>query len=176
MLRFQALKLIHETRLVHSLAVESEAEKLAIKWGADINKCRLAAIFHDITKHIDTTGQKSLCKKYNILLEAYPLLHAKTAAAICRYEYDMPVDICDAILYHTTARADMTLIDKIIYLADYIEPNRQGVEKLRELAYIDIDKALIFAIETSISELMQKKVPLHQDTINALNFLYTNGE
>lgn len=176
MLRGEALKLIDKKRMVHSLAVESEAEKLAIKWGADIEKCRLGAIFHDITKHIDIKGQKFLCEKYNIQMQAYPLMHAKTAAAICRYEYNMPEDICDSISYHTTARADMTLADKIIYIADYIEPNRKNVEKLRELAYINIDKALTLAIEMGIYELMEKKVPIHQDTIDALNFLYTNGD
>lgn len=176
MLRCQALKLINEKRLVHSLAVESEAEKLAIKWDADVSKCRLAAIFHDITKHIDMSGQALLCKKYNLKVEAYPLMHAKTAAAICRCEYNMPEDICSAISYHTTARADMTLIDKILYLADYIEPNRENVENLRELAYINIDKALILAIETGICELMEKKVAIHQDTMDALNFLYKNGD
>lgn len=176
MLRLKALALIHEKRLVHSLNVENEAEKLAIKWNCDIEECRLAAIFHDITKHIDKERQKLLCEKYNIKIEAYPLMHAKTAAAICRYEYNIASDICDSIAYHTTARANMTLIDKILYLADYIEPSRENVENLRKLAYINIDKALILAIEMSIIELMEKKVPIHSDTIDALNFLYTNGD
>ena len=90
----------------------------------------------------------NLCEKYGIIPctveKSEPkMLHGKTAAAIARAEYHMPEDICDAIACHTTGKNHMTLLDKILYLADYIEETRDfpGVDKARELAQIDIDSA-----------------------------------
>lgn len=98
------------------------------------------------------------------------MLHGKTAAAIARAEYHMPEDICDAIACHTTGKNHMTLLDKILYLADYIEETRDfpGVDKARELAQIDIDSALLYCYDQTLTELVARGKLIHSDTIGRL--------
>lgn len=112
-------------RYEHSLGVERAAIWLAEKYGGDPEKAGVAAILHDITKHLSPQEQLNLCEKYGIIPctveKSEPkMLHGKTAAAIARAEYGMPEDVCTAIACHTTGRHGMTILDKILYLADYI--------------------------------------------------------
>ena len=101
------------------------------------------------------------------------LLHSKTGAALARHLYGQPEEICQAIFWHTTGKADMTRLEKIIYLADYMEPNRDfpGVEELRKLCYEDLDAALQMGLEMSIEELRERGVPIHRNTQGALDWL-----
>lgn len=106
-----------------------------------------AAILHDCTKYLELDDQLRLCRQYGVELDeleqqAVKLLHAKTGACIARDIFGEPDEVYQAIFWHTTAKADMTLLEKIIYIADYIEPNRdfEGVEELRRLAYEDLDR------------------------------------
>ena len=105
------------------------------------------------------------------------MLHGKTAAAIARREYGAPQDVADAIAYHTTGRADMTLLDKILYLADFIEDTRDfdGVEPARALAKKDIDQALLYCFDSSLSDLVERGKLIHADTIAARNSLLSQG-
>ena len=123
-------------RYEHSLGVERCAVALAKKYGGDPKLAGIAGILHDITKHLSAQEQLNLCEKYGIIPctveKSEPkMLHGKTAAAIARREYGMPDEVCDAIACHTTGRANMTTLDKILYLADYIEETRDfpGVER-----------------------------------------------
>lgn len=163
-------------RLKHTLGCEKAARKLAKKYGADPEKCAFAAILHDITKQFSREEQLNLCTQYGIIPNSveqveWKMLHGKTAAAIARAEYGAPEDVCDAIACHTTGRADMTLIDKIIYLADYIEETRdfEGVKTARKLANSDLDKALMYCFDSSLRDLLHRKKLIHQDTIAARN-------
>ena len=105
------------------------------------------------------------------------MLHGKTAAAIAREEYGMPEEICDAIACHTTGRRGMTLLDKILYLADYIEDTRDfsGVEKARKLARQDIDRALLYCYDQTLTDLVERGKLIHSDTVAAYNDMIAHG-
>ena len=108
---------------------------------------------------------------------AVKLLHSKTGACIARAVFGEPDEVYDAIFWHTTAKDDMTTLEKIIYVADYMEPNRafEGVERFRELAYKDLDKALLLGVETTIEEMEERKLPIHQKTLLAQEWLRQHG-
>ena len=177
-LRPVALSYLKAKRVRHVLGVEEEAMRLAEKYGADVDKARFAALLHDCTKKLELSEQLALCEQYRIELDdlervALKLLHAKTGAAIAREVFGAPRDVCDAILWHTTGRADMTLLEKVIYLADYIEPNRDydGVDALRAAVYEDLDRGLELGLKMSIEELEERGSPVHRCTREAYEFL-----
>ncbi|MFI3114935.1 MAG: bis(5'-nucleosyl)-tetraphosphatase (symmetrical) YqeK [Clostridia bacterium] len=179
-LREEVLAKITPRKVEHTKGVIKSARELAIKWGGNIDDCEHAGLFHDITKHLNEEEQLNLCEKYDIIVDdverdSYKLLHAKTAASIAKHEYGMNEDIYTAIKYHTTLRENMTLIEKILYLADYIEENRdfEGVDIARKLAYKDIDEALRYCLDTAILDLLERGKLLHLDTVLARNYLYT---
>ena len=102
------------------------------------------------------------------------LLHSKTGAAIARHVFGEPEEVCNAIYWHTTGKADMDLLSKILYLADYIEPSRapfEGLEELRRRAYTDMDKALLLGCEMTIEDMEERGVPVHTNTLQARDFL-----
>ena len=120
-----------------------------------------------------------MCASYDIIpdkiqRESSALLHALTGAAVAAHFFHAPEEIARAIRYHTTGRAGMALLEKIIYLADYIEPGRAfpGVEKVRALADTDIDRALVLALSMSVRHLEEagKGAAIHEDTRLALAF------
>ena len=169
-------------RYPHSLGVERAAKWLAQQYGGDVEKAAVAGILHDITKHLSPQEQLNLCEKYGIIPctveKSEPkMLHGKTAAAIARVEYGMPEDVCDAIACHTTGKHGMTILDKILYLADYIEETRDfpGVEKARELAKADIDRALLYCYDQTLTELVARGKLIHSDTIAAYNDMIRQG-
>ncbi|MDO5142132.1 MAG: bis(5'-nucleosyl)-tetraphosphatase (symmetrical) YqeK [Eubacteriales bacterium] len=169
-------------RYPHSLGVERAARWLAERYGGDVDKACAAAILHDITKHLSPQEQLNLCEKYGIIPCAVEkkeakMLHGKTAAAIARTEYGMPEDVCAAIACHTTGRAGMTVLDKILYLADYIEETRDfsGVDKARELAQHSMDRALLYCYDQTLTDLVARGKSIHSDTIAAYNDLIWQG-
>ena len=122
--------------------------------------------------------QLALCRRYGIELdelerEALKLLHAKTGAAIARDVFGVDDEIYSAIRWHTTGRAGMTLLEKIMYLADYIEPSRDfpGVDKLRAVCYKDLDEGLLMGLEMTIEEMTGMGNPVHRATIEARDAL-----
>ena len=184
-LRACSYSMIRSKRIPHVRGCEEEAVKLAQRWGADEDVARAAAILHDCTKYLKLDEQLSLCAKYGIILDdlekvSVKLLHSKTGSAIARYEYGMPEIVYDAIFWHTTGKPDMTLMEKILYIADYMEPTRDfdGVEKLRELVYKDLDAAVLLGLEMSVEDIASQGNPVHKNTQEALDFLrkeYSNG-
>lgn len=169
-------------RYEHTLGCERAARKLAERFGSDPEKAGVAALLHDITKHLSPQEQLNLCEKYGIIPctveKSEPkMLHGKTAAAIAREEYGMPEEICDAIACHTTGRRGMTLLDKILYLADYIEDTRDfsGVEKARKLARQDIDRALLYCYDQTLTDLVERGKLIHSDTVAAYNDMIAHG-
>ena len=169
-------------RIPHVAGCETEAVRLAEHWGADVDEAREAAILHDITKHLDMDDQLQLCRKYDIMTDTVEaaevkLLHAKTGAAVARFEYGMSQAVSDAIMWHTTGRADMTLLEKIIYIADYMEPTREfeGVDILRSLAYSDLNLAIVMGLKMSIEDMRSRGITPHLRTEESLQWLLTHG-
>ena len=177
-LRPVALSYLKYKRIPHVLGTEQEAIRLAERYGADVEKARVAALLHDCTKKLDMEQQLALCRQYGIQLDelerrALKLLHAKTGAAIARDVFGVDDEIYRAIWWHTTGHAGMTLLEKIIYLADYIEPSRDfpGVDKLRSVCYKDLDEGLLLGLEMTIKEMTDLGNPVHHATIEARDAL-----
>ena len=177
-LRPVALSYLKHKRIPHVLGTEQEAIRLAIRYGADVEKARVAALLHDCTKKLEMPEQLALCRQYGIELDeleqkALKLLHAKTGAAIARDVYGVDNEIYRAIWWHTTGHADMTLLEKIIYLADYIEPSRDfpGVNDLRNCVYEDLDKGLLMGLQMTIDEMTEMGNPVHHATMEARDWL-----
>lgn len=171
---------LSEKRFKHSLGVAEEAERLADKYGADKKKAHLAGLVHDVAKEIDADSARTMLKdRFGIRVDPVTynvpkLLHAPLGACLAQTEFGIfDAEILDAIKYHTTAKADMSLLTKIIYMADYIEPNRDfdGVDELREQAYDDLDEAIITGLDYTISELLSDGKMFHPDTVHARNYL-----
>ena len=181
-LRACSYSMIRAKRIAHVQGTEQEAERLAIRWGADPVKARRAGILHDCTKYLSLEEQLALCDQYGIELDeleriAVKLLHSKTGAAIARDVFGVDDDIFWAIFWHTTGKADMKLLEKILYIADYMEPTRDfpGVERLRELAYRDLDAALLLGFEMSVQEMADRGLQVHHNTLEARDFLRAQG-
>ncbi|WP_191400035.1 nicotinate (nicotinamide) nucleotide adenylyltransferase [Flavonifractor sp. An306] len=177
-LRACSYSMIRAKRIAHVQGTEEEAVRLARRWGADEEKARRGAILHDCTKYLTMEEQLQLCRKYGIVLDdleqqAVKLLHAKTGACVARDVYGVSDDVYEAIFWHTTGKADMTLLEKILYIADYMEPNRDfpGVERLRTLAYQDLDQAVLAGCEMSIQEMKDRGLPVHTNTVRARDWL-----
>ena len=177
-LRPIALSYLKPKRMPHVLGTEQEAVRLAERYGADVTKARIAALLHDCTKKLDMDEQLALCRHYGIPLDeleqkALKLLHSKTGAAIARDVFAVDDDVYNAIMYHTTGKPDMTLLEKIIYLADYIEPSRDfpGVEDLRRAVHADLDRGLLKALDDSIRDMQQWGNPVHHNTLDARDYL-----
>ena len=177
-LRPVALSYLKHKRIPHVLGTEQEAIRLAERYGADVEKARVAALLHDCTKKLDMPTQLALCGQYGIALDeleqkALKLLHSKTGAAIARDVFGVDDEIYSAIWYHTTGHADMTKLEKIIYLADYIEPSRvfPGVDTLRKVCYEDLDKGLLLGLEMTIEEMTAMGNPVHRATVEARDWL-----
>lgn len=168
-------------RYTHTLGCERAARQLAQRYGYDPERAGFAALLHDITKRLSKEEQLYLCEKYDIIpcdieLQEWKMLHGRTAAAIAATEYGADREICEAIACHTTGRANMTLLDEIIYLADYIEDTRdfEGVEQARVLAQESLEKALLYCFDSSLKDLIARNKLIHADTVAARNWIIKN--
>ncbi|MCD8385160.1 MAG: nicotinate (nicotinamide) nucleotide adenylyltransferase [Clostridiales bacterium] len=177
-LRAVSAAMVRAKRIPHIRGTEETAAHLARRWGADELLARQAAILHDCTKYFDLQQQLSTCEKYGILLDetektTLPLLHAKSASGIAREVFGMPEAVCQAICWHTTGRADMTLLEKILYIADYAEPNRRypWAEELRQLIETDLDAAVLRGLEITIEHTAATGGILHPRTAEARDWL-----
>lgn len=177
-LRPAALSYLRHRRIPHVLGTEQEAVRLAERYGADVEKARTAALLHDCTKKLEMEEQLALCRQYGLHLDeleqkTLKLLHAKTGAAVARDVFGVDGEIYSAIWWHTTGHAHMTLLEKVIYLADYIEPNRDfpGVDQLRRACYEELDKGLLMGLEMTIGEMEAMGSPVHCATVEARDAL-----
>ena len=164
-------------RIPHVIGCEEEAVRLAKRWDYSIEAAAEAGILHDITKRLGLEEQLILCSKYGILIDTLEqssekLLHSKTGAALSKDMFGISDDIYSAICWHTTGKAEMSLLEKILYLADYIEPNRDfdGVDELRTLCYEDIDAAMSLGLKMSIEDLEERGSPIHPKTFEAYKY------
>ena len=182
-LRKQGYAMLKLGRIAHVRGCEEEAVRLAERYGADRDRAAEAAILHDCTKKEQLEEQLRLCEKYGIIPDDIErtnkkLLHAKTGAAVAEREFGMDEKVAEAIRWHTTGRADMTLLEKVIYMADYIEPNRdfEGVEELRKLACEDLDRAVLRGLEMSLEDVEARGEVSHPNTVAAIEFLKHGGK
>lgn len=182
-LRTQAYKMLLPKRIPHVQGCEIMAVELARFWKADENEAREAAILHDITKKDDLSSQLILCDKYGIILDTFEksevkLLHSKTGAGIARDRFAVSDGVYSAIFWHTTGKADMSLLEKIIYMADYIEPTRDfdGLRELRRLAFEDIDAAMLLGLQMSIDDMRSRGIEAHSRSREAIEWFLTKKQ
>lgn len=170
---------VSERRYLHSLGVAGTGIKLANKFGADAKKVEIAGILHDLVKYWSKEELIQYIKENpdisnDLLNYSEELWHGPVASIVIQEKYNITDDeIINAIRYHTSGRENMSLIEKIVCLADYIEPTRlyPGVNAIRDLAESDIDKALLTALEGTIIFLLKNKKIIYPLTIKARNYL-----
>lgn len=170
---------IGEKRLQHSIRVAETAVILAQIYDVDEKKAYLSGLLHDCGKFKDKDDLLKYGNFFDIISEDIfiyntQLIHAPLGARMAKDIYGIEdEEIINSIKYHTTGRENMSILEKIIFLADYIEPMRnfKGVEILRSLAKKDLNKAVINVIEQSIKLLIDRDKLIHIDSVRALNFL-----
>lgn len=170
---------LKEKRYVHSINVSITAADLALKYNCNIEKARLAGLIHDCAKNMEAEELLLYLKSRNEEIDDISflnpdLLHGKAAAIIAKEKmgiYDD--DILNSVIYHTIGRANMSTLEKIIYLSDFIEPARSfvGLDEIRAMADKDLNKALLMALNHSIIYVTNSNKLLHTNTIEARNYL-----
>lgn len=168
-----------KNRMSHVLGVKEEAIRLAQRWGADPDDAAEAGLLHDVTKKLAPEDQLILIDKYGIIIsnierENYKLLHAITGAQFAREQFGVSDEIYNAIRWHTTGKPAMSLLEKIIYLADFIEPNRTfpGVNELRKQCYDNIDNAMELALKMSLDIITERGDIIHPRTQEAYEWYH----
>ncbi len=172
------VSLLDPNRVNHVLGACKTAAELAAIHGADIVDAQRAALLHDVTKALPGQLQLTLCREYGINLDDFSAanpktLHALTGSLVAQRIFGENPAVVSAIASHTTGKADMNALEKIIYVADYMEPNRDfpGVEQLRDLAYRDLDGAMIMGLEMTLSMLREQGSQVSPESLDALKSL-----
>ena len=169
-------------RYIHTMGVVKTALKMADYYGSDIKKVHAASLLHDCVKDYPDDMKKRFCKEFHVsidevMLECIDLTHAFLGAEVAKREYGVnDEEILDAIRFHTTGRPSMTITEKIVFISDYIEPNRKkfdGLDRARELAFNDIDEAMKFILGETIEYVKERKRPLHPLSVEAFKY-YSN--
>ncbi len=164
-------------RYHHSLCVADEAVRLAKKYGGDTEKAYLAGLLHDITKNASEEEHLHIFREFDIMLNdveknAEKLWHAISGAAYIEHMLGInDTEIITAVRYHTTARKNMTQLEKILYLADFTSADRDydDVDIMRQKLEISMEDALQYALSYTINDLVSRDKPLHLDTVEAYN-------
>ncbi len=177
------VSLLKPNRVAHVLGCRDTAVLLAQKWGADETDAARAALLHDITKALPSSLQFALCYSYSVNPSSFSAqnpktIHALTGSLIAQRIFGENDAVVDAIASHTTGKANMTTLEKIIYVADYMEPNRNfdGVEQLRELAFANLDGALQLGLEMTLTMLRQQGREISPESRQALRYLQGKEE
>ncbi len=184
-IRRQLEKIQDEKRYEHTLGVAYTAVALAMRYEASIKSAELAGLLHDCAKCIEDDKKISICEKHNINITEIErrnpyLLHAKVGSFLAMETYKVhDTDIINAILNHTTGRPGMSMLEKIIFVADYIEPNRHhapNLTEIRKMAFIDLDKAMLLilkdtllylsSVENEIDPMTQKTYDYYKDIVD----------
>ncbi|KRQ88159.1 putative nicotinate-nucleotide adenylyltransferase [Caloramator mitchellensis] len=180
----QKLKFIlDEKRMIHSLNVANSALELAKYYGIDLQKIEVAALLHDCAKNFSKDELITLAGNYKIEIDEVQrnspfLLHGPVGAYFAKYEFGIyDDDIFNSIYFHTTGRKNMSLFEKIIYIADMISIDRSypEVDLIRELVKVDLDKALIEATNSTLKYVIQRNLLIHPLTIDFRNWLLMKG-
>lgn len=169
-------------RYEHSLSVRDTAVKLASIYKSDMDKARLAGLIHDTAKNLtdiqilDLVSNRGL--EIDCICRSNPqLMHGLAASIIAQDVMGInDEEVLSAVIYHTTGKKNMSLLEKIIYISDYVEPLRKfpGVEELRRAVEIDLDDALLKSFDLTIKYVIDRKQLLHFNTIEGRNYLLCN--
>ena len=155
-------KEMDDSRFEHTLGVMYTCAALAMRYEYDLEKAMLAGLLHDCAKCMPNAKKLKMAEKHHLEISSLErknpfMLHAKLGAFLAKKKYDIEdEEILNAIRWHTTGRPDMTLLDKIVYVSDYIEPRRDkapNLPKIRQLAFMDLDQALIKILEDTLGYL-----------------------
>ncbi len=174
---------INDKRLEHSYGVSYTAACLAMVHGADVEKARIAGLLHDCAKGLSTKEKLEKARKHGLPVSKYEeknpdMLHAKLGAFYARYKYDVTdQEILDAICYHTTGRPNMSLLEKIIFVADFIEPNRKmlpEMEQIRKEAFSDLDQSVIHILKNTLDYLHSTTVEMDYMTQKTYDYYVVN--
>lgn len=171
-------------RYNHSLCVADEAVRLALKYGGDPDKAYLSGLLHDITKNATEQEHLQIFSEFGIMLSdieknAEKLWHAISGAAYIEHVLSIKdQEIITAVRYHTTAREDMTQLEKLLYLADFTSADRDydDIDIMRQKVEISMEAALDYALSYTINDLVSRGKPLHLDTVKAYNQNALKGE
>lgn len=173
---------LDEKRYFHSLCVADEAVRLAEKYGADTEKAYLAGLLHDVTKNASAEEHLKLFETFGIILTAneksHKLWHAMSGELYIKYILNIDDgDILDAVRYHTTAKAQMPLLSKVLYLADFTSRDRDydDVDEMRRLVDISMEEAMLYALKYTITDLVERTMAVHPDTLAAYNEIANGG-
>ncbi len=165
-------------RFIHSLNVADMAKKLAERYGEDPKKAYTAGLIHDATKNISGEEQLALISSGGIELSELEknspkLWHAVSGSVFAVEKFGIDdADIINAVRYHTTGRAGMSMLEKIIYVADFISAERdyEGVEDIRRTAFESLEKAVYIGADFTVKKLNSLSLPVHPDTQRARQF------
>lgn len=180
-LEHELTKVLTEKRLFHSFGVQGISFALAIRHGCDTSKANVAGLLHDCAKCMEDTDILMECDKYKIPVKEVErrnpyLLHGKLGAYYAEHKYGITdFDTLSAITYHTTGKPDMNLLEKIVFTADYIEPNRSsnripGLDAIRELAFTDLNKAVYQILFNTLNYLENQQQEIDNLTIEAYDY------
>ena len=174
-LRGKAIALLKPSRVAHVLGTEETAAALARRWGVDEAEARTAALLHDCTKRINADEQLNF-ESLRVTMQTNPvpekLFHAITGAELAQREFGVSDGIRSAIRWHTSGKPGMTDLEKIIYLADMVEPNRTfpAAVRVRKVCFEDLDAAMRDALEFSVESVKERNLPLDETTVRALEY------
>lgn len=168
---------LRHKRFEHSISVMNTAVKIAKHYHADVYKARLAGLVHDCAK--DKSGEELLgiasgagYQIDEVSLDSPKLLHGVVGAIIAKEVMGIEdKEVLDAVAYHTTGRKGMTVLEKIIYIADYVEPHREfpGVDRMRHEVYVNLDKAMIYAFDSTLKYVIERGQMIHPYSVEGRN-------
>jgi len=166
-----------DKRFCHSLAVAESSRELAVQYGEDPGRAYLAGVLHDIAKEMDTIYVLQTLHEFGIILDSVQketpkLLHGIMGEQILKRELFIDdTGVLNAVRYHTTARPDMSKLEKILYLADFISADRDypGVKDIRNAALLGLDSGVYAGLRFAICNLVEENKQIHPDSIGAYN-------
>ena len=176
---------ISHKRYIHSIGVSDTAACLAMRYGYDIKKAHLAGLLHDCAKGLSVGDLFAAAKKSGMEISETErdnpeLLHAKAGMTVAKDKYGIDdEEILGAICYHTTGKPEMTLLEKIVFIADYIEPNRTGIpslDRIRAVAFNDIDVATAYVCRNSIQYLKRSSKLIDRITLDTYEYYKENSD
>jgi len=175
------VKYLDEDRFQHTMGVMYSAACLAMAHGYDILDAQAAGLLHDCAKCIPNKKKIRLCEQHNIAITEFEkthpfLIHAKLGAYIAEKKYNITDrEILNAITWHTTGRPGMSMLEKIIYIADYIEPMRDkapNLSRIRPLAFVDLDECMYEILRDTLDYLEENPKEIDETTREAFEYFY----
>lgn len=172
---------LSEKRFYHSECVVERCIEYAQIYGVDVEKAKIAGIAHDIAKEIPEENQIRIAEEYGVMLDEIEkinisLIHSKLGAEIVKKDFECSEDICESIKWHTTGKEDMSLMEKIVLIADATGKDRtwDNTDYLYNLAKENIDKAIVELLKECIIDVINREKILHPNSIKAYNYLISN--